>query len=174
MSASKADVASFVKTLKQHQEILDCLAKSNDIITEQMNVVYQRVEDMSKKFDLVLNAGIKQPISTTQTNTGKKKSPITQKPNKNIMTYFKSKYAEDPLFFNDILEEKQVESVIAEHKEDIMSKKKGAVRDKAKITYIYKSLTGSQKKQLREKMLEENEAASINTNADLEPENKSE
>lgn len=170
MSNSKTEFANLAKTLKEHQEILDGLSKASDIITEQMTVVYQRVEDMSKKFDLVLNAGIKQPISTTQNTTPKKTAPNASKPNKNIMTYFKSKYTEDPTFFNDILEEKQIESVIEEHKETIMSKKKGATRDKTQITLIYKSLTGSQKKSLRDKMLEENEAAGINTNADLEPE----
>ncbi len=172
MSNSKTEFANFAKTLAEHQEILDSLSKASDIITEQMNVVYQRVEDMSKKFDLVLNAGIKHPISAPQNTTPKKTASNESKPNKNIMTYFKSKYAEDPTFFNDILEEKQIESVIEEHKETITSKKNAATRDKTRITFIYKSLTDNQKKSLRDKMLEENEAASINTNADLEPESQ--
>lgn len=131
------------------------------------NSMYQRFEDVSSKLDMLFNAGTQKPVTKAKTTT------VAAVPkNKNIMTYFKSKFSDDPNFFNDILEEKQVESIEAANK-DALDAKKGAQKKKTKITLIYKSLTAKQKKMLREKMLNENEIASQNNSPELKPEAKS-
>jgi hypothetical protein len=90
---------------------------------------------------------------------------------KNIMKYFKIRWVEDSSNFDDILEDKQAESLFREKKEEIAGKK-SADREKAKISMLYKSLTDPQKKKLRKLMNNERDIANINNDDDVasEPE----
>ena len=155
-------------------------------------------EDMSKKFDEVLNVGIKKPsggcknntvnddkmkqtetssTSTSKSVTVKNKSPESKnevstneeppKVIKNIMTFFKTRYVQNPNVFNDILEENQADAIFAEHVTEIASKKEGIQRNKFKATILYKKISKAQIKRIRDKMMDEHDSASINNDDDV-------
>jgi hypothetical protein len=90
---------------------------------------------------------------------------------KNILSYFKTRYGEDPECFADHLEENQAAALFAEHEDTIASKKDGDVRSKYKATLLYKCLTKTQKDKIRELMLCEKEHADADNSNDLEPDN---
>ena len=71
------------------------------------------------------------------------------------------------------MEENQAEAIFAENETDISAKKKGVQRDKAKATILYKNLTKAQKKKIREMMMDEHDAASVNNDDDVDEENDS-
>ena len=192
-SQFKTTLSNIVSSISTNKNILDDLKEDNTMIVELLNTIYQRVEDMSKKFDEVLNAGIKKPKTaakkessndnTNKSSTPSKKNVKTSEKNldggssgkviKNIMTYFKTRYLEDPSVFNNILEEKQAESIFAEHADEISAKSEGVQRNKIKAAILYKNITKEQKKKIREKMLNENESASVNNDEDIEEESDS-
>jgi hypothetical protein len=89
---------------------------------------------------------------------------------KNILSYFKTRYGEDPESFTDHLEENQAESLFSEHEDAINAKKEGEVRTRFKATLLYKGLTKSQKEKVREMMTSEKEQADADNSNDLEPE----
>lgn len=203
-SQFKSTLANIVCAVSTNKSVLDEVKSDNAMVIELLNTIYQRVEDMSKKFDEVLNTGIKKPkavapkketakaakIKTTTTTTAetpRKKSAVKVKASdakaadtdapvkviKNIMTFFKTRYIEDGTIFDDILEENQAEAIFAENETDISTKKEGVQRDKAKATILYKNLTKAQKKKIREKMMDEHDAASVNNDDDVDEENDS-
>jgi hypothetical protein len=188
--ALKKQLTDVLATVTSNEEIINEVKKDNKMVIELLETIYQRVEDMSKKFDEVLNAGTKVPKTGTATKAKAAKSAPKKKkaaaksdeskeskdgkagkpkktaaPVNNIMAYFKHVYAEDPTDLDDILEENQAKSVFKEHADEIAAKKEGAAREKHKRSLVYKSLSTSQRKKLREKMIEETEA-----NADNEAE----
>lgn len=186
--AMKASLAEIINTIGANGMVITAVQNDNKMVLELLHNIYQRVEDMSKKFDEVLNTGIKKPKSVPK-NTPVKKPPAKKKSEsksktvketssteggvkliKNIMTYFKTRFTENDKFFNDILEENQAESIFAEHEDEINSKKAGAARTKAQATILYKNLTKDQKKKIREKMMDEHDKASINDEDDIEDE----
>jgi hypothetical protein len=206
-SQFKSTLANIVKSININKTVLDEVKCDNIIIMEQLNTIYQRVEDMSKKFDEVLNTGIKKPLTSApkkavarepKAKTPKpanlkqpvdvtmphKKSSVKIKASdakaeeaeepvkviKNIMTFFKTRYIEDPTIFDDILEENQAESVFLAAESDLITKKEGNVRDKAKATLLYKNMNKDQKKKIREKMLSEHDAANANNDEDVDEE----
>ena len=226
----KASLNTIISELHAHKEIVTEVRADNKAMFEILNTLYQRVEDMSKKFDEVLNAGIKKPRTDDSSEPTKKsesaapkkargesaakksaaaakdiaessgcgsehvvaesvapakKKPVTKaktadpsasetksdkggKVVNNIMTYFKTKYLEDSSVFNDILDEKQAEEAFAKNAADIESKKAGATREKAKAMILYKSTTKEQKKKIRDRIINEQEAASVNNDEDVE------
>ena len=87
-----------------------------------------------------------EPHSTpVEEESAEEEGPVPIGNIKNIMTYFKIRWAEDSSNFDSILEDKQAESLFEEKKEEIAGKK-SADREKTKINMLYKSLTEPQKK----------------------------
>jgi hypothetical protein len=201
-SQFKSTLANIVCAVSTNKAVLDEVKSDNAMVIELLNTIYQRVEDMSKKFDEVLNTGIKKPKAvapkkatakaakvktTTPAETPRKKSAVKVKASeakaadtdahgkviKNIMTFFKTRYIEDGTLFDDILEENQAEAIFAANETDISAKKEGVQRDKVKATILYKNLTKDQKKKIREKMMDEHDAASVNNDDDVDEENDS-
>jgi len=193
-SQFKSTLANIVCAVSTNKAVLDEVKSDNAMVIELLNTIYQRVEDMSKKFDEVLNTGIKKPKAVAPkkatekaAETPRKKSAVKVKASdakaadtdapvkviKNIMTFFKTRYIEDGTIFDDILEENQAEAIFAENETDISAKKEGVQRDKVKATILYKNLTKAQKKKIREKMMDEHDAASVNNDDDVDEENDS-
>jgi hypothetical protein len=88
---------------------------------------------------------------------------------KNILSYFKTRYGEDPECFNDHMEENQAKALFSENEDSISTKKEGDVRSKFKATLLYKNLTKSQKDKIREMMTSEKEQADADNSNDLVP-----
>ena len=192
--ATKKMLSDILDVLTQHTTILKELQADKNLRNEINDNIYQRVEDMSKKFDEVLNTGIKKPKvapvkkptesePATPATTAIKKKPATKKePSesktgnvkviKNIMTYFKSNYNEDQTYFDSILEENQASALFLENDNDLKDKF-GVAKIKAQATILYKNLSKDQKKKVREKMMDENDAASVNNDDDIEEEENS-
>lgn len=180
--ATKSALSDIVSSVADNANVLADIQSDNKMTLELVNTIFQRVEDMSKKFDEVLNSGIKKPRITpkkipTEETTPKKKRVVVKKEQtaepktdgkliKNIMTYFKIKYIEDQKFFDSILEENQAKSIFAEHEED-WSNKTGDSKIKTQASLLYKNLNKAQKKKIREKMMDENDAASTNNDDDI-------
>jgi hypothetical protein len=149
---------------------------------EVVETTYQIAEDVGKKFDMVLNVGVKKPklapIKKNECVVESEKPKNKQRVEKavptliirNILRYFKVRYTEDNTVFNSILEENQAEAVFKEHAAAINAKKNDADKQKERANLLYKNLSESQKKKIREKMNDENEAAVINNDDDIEPE----
>lgn len=179
--AQQQIIADIASSVAKNKAILSEVQADNKMTIEIVNTIYQRVEDMSKKFDEVLNAGLKKPKVapakkiTTSTETTPKKKAVVKKEEvktegkliKNIMTYFKVKYTEDQKFFDSILEENQADALFAEHKDEL-SGKNDAAKIKTQASLIYKNLTKVQKKKIREKMMDENDATNVNNDDDIE------
>jgi hypothetical protein len=193
----KSALDQILESLNTNNELLQRYNAQNELIIEQLNTIHQRSEDTSRKMDEVFNIGIKKPkvvVHNTESVVGESRTTSTppKQPRKkpapknvahseakssesetpvktinNIMTYFKTRYLEDPSVFDDILEENQAESLFAEYADEISSKKEGIQRNKAKISILYKKMTKEQKKKIREKMMDENEAASVNNDEDV-------
>ena len=64
-SQIKTSLSNIVSTINANKVILDDVKMDNKAIIEILNSIYQRVEDISKKYDDVLNAGIKKPKTST-------------------------------------------------------------------------------------------------------------
>lgn len=202
-SQFKSTLTNIVTAVNTNKAVLDEVKSDNVMVIELLNTIYQRVEDMSKKFDEVLNTGIKKPIDTPKKSSSNNTNVSTDTPSitprkktvgkkvgvsdvksseskapvkiiKNIMTFFKTRYLEDPSLFDDILEENQAESIFAENDDEISAKKEGIQRNKAKATILYKNMSKTQKKKIREKMMDEHDAASVNNDEDVEEEPNSE
>lgn len=185
--AMQKSLSDIVTSVTKHTKVLDDIQTDNKILLEVINTIYQRVEDMSRKFDEVLNAGLKKPkLTPSKKDTDateneeddeeepvpkkkapKKESAKSSKLIKNIMTYFKIKYTEDQTYFNEILEEKQAESLFAQYAEEI-NDKKGVNKIKTQATILYKNLNRNQKKKVREKMADENDKPIGNDENDIE------
>lgn len=86
----------------------------------------------------------------------------------NIMTYFKTKYMENQNSFDSILEENQAKSVFLKNEEELNAKKDGVQKIKAQAIILYKSLTKTQKKKIRDMRAEENDASNANNDDDVE------
>lgn len=197
-SQFKTTLSNIVTTVSNNQKVLDELKNDNSMVIELLNSIYQMTEDMSKKFDEVLNIGIKKPSGSNTKNsntddklkqtetpsTASSKSTIVKtkasdsKPEvstgdeppkviKNIMTFFKTRYVQNPNVFNDILEENQAEAIFAEQASEIASKKEGVQRNKFKATILYKKISKAQIKRIRDKMMDEHDSASINNDDDV-------
>ena len=194
MQKSLSDI---VNEVARNAKVLADVQSDNKISLELLNTIYQRVEDMSRKFDEVLNSGIKKPklnpikkdaVTTVEeeeekekdTDPKKKKKAASKKEPadanadsckmiKNIMSYFKIKYIENQNYFNNILEEKQADALFAQHAEEL-NDKKGVNKIKTQASLLYKNLNKNQKNKIREKMMCENEAASVNNDDDIEEE----
>lgn len=185
--AMQKSLSDIVTSVTKHTKVLDDIQTDNKILLEVINTIYQRVEDMSRKFDEVLNAGLKKPkLTPSKKDTDateneeddeeepvpkkkapKKESAKSSKLIKNIMTYFKIKYTEDQTYFNEILEEKQAESLFEQYAEEI-NDKKGVNKIKTQATILYKNLNRNQKKKVREKMADENDKPIGNDENDIE------
>lgn len=184
-SDTKKHLKDIVESVTKNATVISDINGDNKIIIELVNTIYQRVEDMSKKFDEVLNTGLKTPRVSPVKSTDvvkKKKTPVkkegaaeaaTAEPKiiKNIMTYFKVKYMNDQKFFDDILEENQASALFEEHKDELNGKKEPN-KIKSQASILYKNLNKTQKKKLREMMLDENDSASINKDDDIEEESE--
>jgi hypothetical protein len=195
----KKALVETIDAIATNHKVISSLDDNNLMVIELLSNIHQIVGDMSKKFDEVLNIGLKKP-RIAPVNTKAKSKPIKEesksppkknansvvktepivstinknhsKPIKNIMIYFKTKYQEDDTLFNDVLEENQANALFEQHKADIASKKEGAVRKKAKATLLYKTLTKAQKSKIRDKMINEDERSNINTNDELAEESE--
>jgi hypothetical protein len=178
---TKALLNTIVSSVTKNTDVSTDVQSDIKMILELVNTIYQRVEDMSKKYDGILNVGLKKPKitppkkPTPSTDIPKKKKVVDKKEEtksepkliKNIMTYFKFKYFEDQTIFDSILEESQAAALFEEHA-NALADKKGAAKLKAQASLLYKILTKDQKKKIKEKMLDENDAASINNDDDIE------
>ena len=102
-AATKSAIANIVKAVSRNATVLNELKQRNLMMDEVINNIYQRVEDMSKKFDEVLNVGMTKPNaspkkaeSKSPPKKGASKSPpkksVKKKPKTatNIMAFFKS------------------------------------------------------------------------------------
>ena len=201
-SQIKTSLANIVSTINANKVILDDVKSNNAMMIELLNTIYQRVEDISKKYDDVLNAGIKKPKTSTtkkepdeetatepvaattavKTPTPRKKGAAkskaetkTEEPEssskvvKNIMSYFKTRYTEDPNSFNDLISKQERESIfnIPENAAELNSKTAGPQRIKAESAIMYKSLTVPQRNIIRKNMKNEHDAASVNNDVDV-------
>jgi hypothetical protein len=186
--ATKTLLSDIVAAATKNAAVVSEIQTENHMIMELVNTIYQRVEDMSKKFDEVLNTGLKKPkitvtkkvVPDTETTVVPKKKKVVVKKNneskstdckliKNIMTYFKVKYTDDQNFFDSILEENQAAAIFEEHKDEL-NDKTGPAKIKTQSSLLYKNLTKVQKKKIREKMMDENDAANVNNDDDIEEE----
>ena len=174
---------SEIKDLNEQNKVLgaklDELKETTDRNSEVIETSYQRTEDVGKKFDELLNTGIKKPkptptkkpTSTEVKSKPERKAKATADVNpgiiKNILKYFKVKYGSDENIFDDILEENQANAVLVENAAKINEKKNDADKQKERINLVYKSLTEPQKKKIRERMNCDNEAFSTNTDDDI-------
>lgn len=187
---TKALLSDIINAIAQNTTVVSEIQTENQMITVLVNNIYQRVEDIGKKLDKVLNTETKKPkitvakkvttpiASDTEIVPKKKKTAVKKideskstdnKLIKNVMTYFKVKYIEDQNFFDNILEENQAASLFAEHTDELRDKS-GSAKIKTQSSLLYKNLTKDQKKKIREKMLDENDAASVNNDDDIEEE----
>jgi hypothetical protein len=86
----KKSLSEVVSVLTNHSKVINALEENDKTVIELLNGIYQRVEDMSKKFDEVLNIGLKKPrVSTplvkgTEPTGTSNKSPPKKKPNETI------------------------------------------------------------------------------------------
>lgn len=170
---------SEILTIVQNQaNAITELTNKNTMILEILHNVNERSEDVSKKFDAILNVECGKPKIDKSLKPKQKNPPdetLSTKGNTkdvketsgdtavttNVMRYFKVKYTEDSKYFNDILEENQAESVIAENADKLKNKKKGAAQSKEILSLIYKSLTKDQKKEVKLKMTDENKQNTV-------------
>jgi hypothetical protein len=187
--AFKNSLNDVVTTLVKHESIIKDSQSDIKTCNELLNNICERVADISVKLDFFINMGghskkpkplpVKTPEAATTTATKKptkKPASVTAEPEaksskiiKNIMTYFKTRYTEDQTYFNDIFEENQIEALFVENEKDL-SAKKGLNKTKAQANILYKNLSESQRKKVRERMSDENEAASIDNDDDIEEE----
>jgi hypothetical protein len=187
VNESIAKILEIVSELRSDNKKLFHQQKIN---SEVIETTYQITEDVCKKFDLLLNVGIKKPtvsnIKTIKTEESKE-SNLDTKPKKktrveksskggpeiikNILTYFKVRYNENIHIFDSILEENQAKSIFEENAKSINAKKTEVEKQKERTNLLYKNLSDSQKKKVREMMTEENESAVINNDDDIETEN---
>lgn len=177
------------KLLKENNKLLkENLNKLNNVYEINENN-HETIEDIGTKIDLIINIdGTKKPksvfkkidVSDSKTKKIPKKPKassstetkvVEPKVINNIMSYFKQRYIEDNTYFDEILEEKQAEALFKEHEKLISSKKGDAKQNAAKANLIYKDLSDSQRKKVREKMTDENETISTNNDDDIEEEN---
>lgn len=174
----KTVLNTITKSVTDNPGISNDIQTETKMILELVNTIHQRVEDMSKKFDEVLNVGLKKPkvtpLKKTTSDLPKKKKSVNTEESKsepklikNIMTYFKFKYLEDQTVFDDILEENQADALFEEH-EDELRNKKGDAKIKAQTSILYKNLTKAQKNKVRERMMDENDAVNVNNDDDIE------
>jgi hypothetical protein len=201
-SQIKTSLSNIVSTINANKVILDDVKMDNKAIIEILNSIYQRVEDISKKYDDVLNAGIKKPKTSTtkkepdeetatepvaattavKTPTPRKKGAAKAKAGvkseepessskvvKNIMSYFKARYIDDPNSFNDLISKQERESIfnIPENATELNSKTAGLQRTRAESAIMYKSLTNLQRNTIRKNMKNEHDAASTNNDVDV-------
>ena len=187
--AFKNSLNDVVATLAKHESIIKDSRSDIKTCNELLNNICERVADISVKLDFFINMGghskkpkpvpVKKPdvvATTTAKKPVKKSSSTTAAPEaksskiiKNIMTYFKTRYLEDQTYFNDIFEENQIEALLVEHDKEL-STKKGLIKTKAQSNILYKNLSDSQRKKVRERMADENEAASVDNDDDIEEE----
>jgi hypothetical protein len=189
--AMKTSLSEIVDAVNANKKVLESLQANDKVMQELLHVIYQRVEDMSMKFDETLNIGIKKPkvvvkkpVAKKNADLPKKKTsedtnlkqepgttdvpePGTTKIIKNVMAFFKTRYVENSALFDDILEENQAQSVFATHSEEIIAKKEGPARDKTKVSFLYQNLSQAQKKVIKEKMNAERDRAAINQDDDI-------
>lgn len=186
--AMKTSISEISEAVITNKKVLGELQASNKVIQELLHVIYQRVEDMSMKFDETLNVGIKKPKVVTKNTTAKKTAALPKKKTskstkepetpgevipsnikliKNIMTYFKNRFVENNAIFDDILEENQAQAVFTKYAAEIAAKKEGPIRDKAKATMLYQNITDDQKAKIRAKMMDEYDRADLDKNDDI-------
>jgi hypothetical protein len=185
-----ANQKTVIANQKSEIDYLKTIIDNQNKNFEVVETTYQRTEDVGKKFDELINiTGTKKPkitIAKKSTNEDdneenkeepKKKPKAEKKVNndntkiiKNILKYFKIRYNENENVFDAILEENQAKSIFAEKDAQISAKKNEVEKQKERTNVLYKSLTADQKKKIREKMNDENEAASINDDDDIEEE----
>jgi hypothetical protein len=176
---TKTALTDIADTVRNNTLVIADIQSNDKIIIELLNTVHQYVTDMSKKFDLVLSAGLKTPKTSKKESKSDtdvvKKEPVKKesintktggKLIRNIMSYFKTNYALDNTYFNSFLEENQAAAVFAEN-EAVLSKKKGDNKIKGQASVLYKSLTVEQRASLRVMMEDEIEAASVNNDEDI-------
>jgi len=184
----KAEIAKMVSVITDNHNVLKEVQSKSNAIDEVVGNIYEHIEDISKKLDFFINMGghpkkpkaVPKKADTDEAKTKKvpkkaKASSSTEakavpKVINNIMTYFKQRYIEDDTYFDEILEEKQAESLFKEHEKVISSKKDDAKQKAAKANLIYKNLTENQRKKVRDKMTDENETISTNNDDDMEEE----
>lgn len=174
---SKAEITEILTLLKGLSKRLEKVENQQAMSTETVSNIYQVSEDLSRKFDEMVNVtGIKHPV-TSKKVSGKKekktkqtiKSPskskavknkITSKGAKlhcNIMTYFRSKYLENQDYFSEIMDQKETDALFDEHEKDLKNKK-GEKKLKAQVGILYKAVSKNKTKMsaLRTMMDKEN------------------
>lgn len=189
--AMQKQLSEVINTVSTNKAVLDEVKADNKMVIELLNTIYQRVEDISKKFDEVLNSGLKKPktavvkppVKKVDTKVVPKKKTAVAKPAtdteeapkqvNNIMAYFKQQYRLDPTVFESLLEENQAETLFEENKTEIEEKKEGVAREKCKANLLYKNLSASQKKKLKAKMIDDHDAKTANNDDDVEEEPQS-
>ena len=167
--ALKSQLTKLLEAVTKNEKILAEVKADNKTILEQINTIYQRTEDISKKQDEVLNAGSKKPKTTPTKAAPKKKKPAVKEESKEpaksvtttIFVYYKHLYATKSPILDEILEENQDKTLFEEQKDEI-AKKKESERDKFKMNLLYKNLDADQKKKLRVKLNEAKEAEAAN------------
>lgn len=210
-AAFKASLKSIDTAVSKLTTESEDTAANVKMMKQLITVMHQRIEDISKKFDEILNGSKRANVAVKAKAPAKAKAKpkkpakkaastdaveskdededddddaaeekvpakaesdvaeTTQAPVKNVMTYFKFKFANDITCFDTVLEEKQRVSLFKEHADDLKTKK-GALLIKAQSALLYKNITAAQKKKIREQMLAEAEAVSADNDVDIEAE----
>jgi hypothetical protein len=182
MSSFKTELAEILSLLKSNQKEIREIKAKTAMSTENISNINQTTEDLSRKFDEMVNVtGIKQPVVSTKKETkkvpGKKassnagtpkpqtkskatKSKTVEKKKKlhgNIMTYFRSKYLSDQTYFHPVMNQGDTDALFVEHDKDLKSKK-GDKKLKAQVGFLYKAISTDKVKMiaLRNMMEKEN------------------
>jgi hypothetical protein len=107
------------------------------------------------------DVGTPKPKPKTKTVTKATKSKTIEKKNKlhgNIMTYFRTKFREDPTYFYSVLNEEETKELLIEYEKNLKTKK-GDKKIGTQTDYIYRAIytNPAKHKALRNLMDKENE-----------------
>ena len=201
----KAEIDEVLTLLKGLKKDVKEIKDKQAMFTETSSNILQISEDLSRKFDEMINVvGVKTPVTSKKTPAKPKKeskdyndeetkdgedvdvddedddgevnsktSPkpprpkskaVKEKSNEkkkkkyiNIMTYFRAKYTVDQTYFNNIIDQKELDALFSEHEKDLKSKK-GDKKLKAQVGHIYRAINKNKTKMatLRSMMDKEN------------------
>ena len=147
MAELKDTLATIVKSLGKHGDVLNKLKQDNEMIKEIITVIHQNTDDLGKKIDEFLNTGIGKPVAPA-----KKPDSKPSEPTNNIRMWFLFQYVKDPDTFKNIFEKNQVKSILKEEETKInafASKNNAAKFNKHKAGIIYSKLSKDQIKKVR-------------------------
>ena len=130
-----------LKIVTEQRSTIDQLNNNYNTLSDILNNVIERVEDISKKLDIMLNIESVNINPTQTTEVAPEKAC-----KKNIMAYFKDAYVKNQNAFDNVFEENQIQSILAESATKMKTQPGSVDRLKEESTILYKKLTKEQKK----------------------------